>query len=683
VAFVLVEYWLESDATVHYRNRVEGTAFLVDSDGYLLTNRHVACPWLEDNRMFATLAELRQQDIPVRMGYRSYLWFEGQTAFKRLPGLTKSEDLEDRYALAGAYSVGGRRRLVISGVGKAPEKTWQQIKAPLGDDFAVLKIDPVPPGVPPLPLDHDMNPLEIPKLLPVITLGFPLGSRTQETAVNVSVTTGHVRRAFENFLQVDTSIYKGNSGGPLIDSHGKVIGIASSVAVDWASAPLPVVTPLSDLGMVLPITAAAAFLKEIKSGRAKWNGVLDLSLDRKIEKITQLAGRKQWHAARELADRELAASMNPTLIMAAAMTHFFCSDHSGAAVLFEQAASMDADNGTARLMCYVIDWLNGRREKNRYRQEFLSLDWRSSQEFYAHLVRVFEGLVAEETALEGGYDANEKSWIRYVVGLRRLSRLPAKKVEKLFQDAALLADGEQWVFYLSLSALDRLQQIFLARAQTPAERSLYQAKVKDVDRAVQDRIKAGAEKRGRRAVLFARLKQASTDIRERRRLLTQLREIEPSDSDILMELIFADAMVAEWGSAVDKARLYLTLPGRQSRGRLAVGLLEPEILYLAGRDEESAERLAAFIDRTPDAWYRRIATCLQGLSGEDALVKEAAKSPIDILTAHVALGLWAEGETKNKQAIAHYREALSSYLDELPEYTFALERIRFLRRRHD
>ena len=64
-------------------------------------------------------------------------------------------------------------------------------------------------------------------------------------------------------------------------------------------------------------------------------------------------------------------------------------------------------------------------------------------------------------------------------------------------------------------------------------------------------------------------------------------------------------------------------------------------------------------------------------------MKAAAENPVYILTAHMALGLWAEGEGKKDPAIAYYREALSSYMDELPEYKFALERIRFLRQRDE
>ena len=52
VAFVMTEYWLKFGDDVIYRNRTEGTAFLVDKAGYLLTNRHVACPWLEDNNLY-------------------------------------------------------------------------------------------------------------------------------------------------------------------------------------------------------------------------------------------------------------------------------------------------------------------------------------------------------------------------------------------------------------------------------------------------------------------------------------------------------------------------------------------------------------------------------------------------------------------------------------------------------
>ncbi|MBT8352305.1 MAG: trypsin-like peptidase domain-containing protein, partial [Deltaproteobacteria bacterium] len=321
VAFVLADYWLEDGKTYFYRNRTEGTAFLVDKEGYLLTNRHVACPWLEDNNFYAIINRLRQLQRSVRFGYRVFLWFEGEKAFKRLPDLPGNPDLEDIYFVESAYSTKGVSRLTIAGVAKPPVKTWQLIKSPLKDDFAVLKVDRLPDGLEPLPIDYEMDALKIQKLSPIITLGFPLGSRTQAKTVNVSVTRGHVRRTFENLLQVDTSIHRGNSGGPIIDTSGKVIGIASKVAVDYTAGPMPVITLLSDIGMVLPITKAATFFNELKVGQTKWNGVLDLSVDIKIKRITDLARKGQWDRAKALADEELKVSFDPILVMAAGMMH--------------------------------------------------------------------------------------------------------------------------------------------------------------------------------------------------------------------------------------------------------------------------------------------------------------------------------------------------------------------------
>ena len=175
VAFVLTEYWLSAGENRVYQNRSEGTAFLVDNTGYLLTNRHVVCPWLEDSNFYLWIRRLVNQQGPLQLGYRVFLWFEGEKAFKRLPGLSKSAELDDIYGLSAAFRTDGEPRLTIAGVARSPDRTWQLIRSPLKDDFAVLKIDRVPEGLHPLPLDEKMEALAVPKLSPVIALGFPLG----------------------------------------------------------------------------------------------------------------------------------------------------------------------------------------------------------------------------------------------------------------------------------------------------------------------------------------------------------------------------------------------------------------------------------------------------------------------------------------------------------------------------
>jgi hypothetical protein len=159
VAFVLTEYWLSAGENRVYQNRSEGTAFLVDNTGYLLTNRHVVCPWLEDSNFFLWIRRLVNQQGPLQLGYRVFLWFEGEKAFKRLPGLSQSAELDDIYRLSAAFRTDGEPRLTIAGVARSPDRTWQLIRSPLKDDFAVLKIDQVPAGLHPLPLDEKLEAL--------------------------------------------------------------------------------------------------------------------------------------------------------------------------------------------------------------------------------------------------------------------------------------------------------------------------------------------------------------------------------------------------------------------------------------------------------------------------------------------------------------------------------------------
>ncbi|NNK95983.1 MAG: trypsin-like serine protease, partial [Desulfobacterales bacterium] len=372
VAFVVVEYQVQVDDMVVYQQRIEGTAFLVDSEGYLLTNRHVACPWLEDENLSTVVEQIRYVDKIPRFNYQMHLWFEGETAFNRLYGLGSSGELTDIYDLSSAYSRGGKPSLSIAGVARAPVRIGQMIKAPLRDDFAVLKIDKVPQELVVLPLDRELDVTKLQRLSPVIALGFPLGSRTQADTINVSVTRGHVRRTFENFFQVDTSIYRGNSGGPIIDDRGKVIGIASAVATEAAMAPLPVITPLSDIGLVLPVTKAVDFISDLKSGQVKWNGVIDFSVETKIKKITKTAIEGHWAAALDHAVQNLEESNDPSIVMAAAIIYFCTGDFDGGGKLLDRALSIDPDNHQARLIRYLVDRRDDRGLQNPHLRQLLS-----------------------------------------------------------------------------------------------------------------------------------------------------------------------------------------------------------------------------------------------------------------------------------------------------------------------
>jgi S1-C subfamily serine protease len=677
VGFVLVDYWVKDERQIYYRNRSEGTAFLADAQGYLLTNRHVACPWLADNNIYVLRNHLGPR--PLQLEYRAFLWFEGERAFKRLPELSSSEELDDVYHLDRAYTTGGQRRLQIVGVARVPQSTRERIRSPLQDDFAVLKIEPVPGNLTPLPLDERRDLSEIPKLLPVIALGFPLGSSTQEEAVNVSVTRGHVRRSFENFLQVDTSLYRGNSGGPVIDISGKVIGIASSVAIEWAAAPIPVATPLSDLGMVLPISKAVGFLREIMAGRPKWNGVLDLSIDAKLERITETAERHRWQQALQAAEAALKTSQDPSLVTASAVMHLCADDLRGSRLRFTQARSMDSSNGLALFMLYLLDWMESRFGPSVFRDELLALDWRSVHEFYGYLARILEGQVSAPTGPRvGGYSARENSWLHYIAGLQASKREAPAEAETRLQAALLAADGTGWIYFLASSALDQVRQQRLARMR-PADRPAYASAVEKFEQILSATREKRLKDRDELAVLTAKFDQKSTPLEERAQLLREQRRIDPDNRNLIAVQVFLDLMREAWAQGLDNARAYLAVPGWENRGRLQIGLLVPEILHIMSNADAAQAELAQFWQQTRNRWYRDIAAALQGSIAKSALLKAAAESPECLLTAHSALGFWAEGSGDRKNAVLHYREALGSYMDEMLEYEFAVRRIQSLR----
>ena len=676
VAFVMVDYQLMVDQLPAYRNRTEGTAFLVSPQGHLFTNRHVACPWLEDKQLFQIIARLKQAGHSPRLTYSAYLWFEGQKAFKRLPQPVHSVDSKDHYHIESAFRLQGPKKLSIAGVAHPPVNTWQVVQSPLKDDFAVLKIDPVPENLIPLPLDEQMAAINIPKLTPVMTLGFPLGSRTQTDTINVSVSTGHVRRTFKTMFQVDTSIYQGNSGGPVIDSRGRVVGIASSVYVNMAKAPVPVITMLSDIGLVLPINKAAAFLAEIQAGQSKWNGYLDLEIDEKLEKIHAAADYGDWEKAQRLADQAYTESADLSLGMAAGLMHYCRNNFDQAKALYTQALSIHTGNDQARMMLHLIDFITVKTEKSHYSQALMALDWRSPAEFLGYLTRILDGEIDINTAVAMGDTDPESSLLHYVAGLMEIKQGDGTEAETHFKKAlSKAAGGDRWPFLMAMAKLEDLYKNRWETMPDSPEKNAYQSNVKAFLETARTNWLIKAKSKEDLAPLQAKLIQDSVNPPEKQTILKKLLATDQNNANWLLQSAYYYAMDENWEEALTQIIQLLKRRGRESAPRLAGGLLEPLILNKLGRAVEAKARLVAFQERTQDPWYKEITACLLDLTKETSLTEKASQQPAYLLTGHAALGLWAEGRDDAEQALRHYKEALGSYRDDRIEYHFAGERI--------
>lgn len=92
----------------------------------------------------------------------------------------------------------------------------------------------------------------------VMAMGNPLGF---ENSVTVGVISGKSRALpssrFADFIQTDAAIYPGNSGGPLVDLAGEVIGINTAVIPD------------TNLGFAVPIDSAKEILPQLLEGRGQ------------------------------------------------------------------------------------------------------------------------------------------------------------------------------------------------------------------------------------------------------------------------------------------------------------------------------------------------------------------------------------------------------------------------------
>jgi S1-C subfamily serine protease len=126
------------------------------------------------------------------------------------------------------------------------------------DDVGVLQVDPRVHALTPLPLGRSAGILVG---APVAAIGSPLGNADSlavgiVSAVRRSIAALTVPRfQLVDAIQTDAPIAHGSSGGPLLDAHGRVIGINAQIRSDQGSG--------SGVGFAVPIDAARRSVREL------------------------------------------------------------------------------------------------------------------------------------------------------------------------------------------------------------------------------------------------------------------------------------------------------------------------------------------------------------------------------------------------------------------------------------
>jgi S1-C subfamily serine protease len=190
-----------------------GTGFVVDKQGYILTNAHVV-----------------------------------------------DESGQRANSVTVVFNKGGSETTRVAG---------QLVGVDVGSDVAVIKVDPNKVELSPLPLGDSAS-VQVGE--PVVAIGNPLGYDFSITSGIVSATGRSLQapngQTIPNGIQTDAAINQGNSGGPLINGAGKVIGINEQIASSGGGN--------DGLGFAVPINTAVRSLEQLKAnGKVTyaWMGV--------------------------------------------------------------------------------------------------------------------------------------------------------------------------------------------------------------------------------------------------------------------------------------------------------------------------------------------------------------------------------------------------------------------------
>ena len=133
----------------------------------------------------------------------------------------------DGYALTNAHVVDGAREVAVT-LDSGAELTAAVVGIDSATDLAVIRI--LGTGLPAAEL-ADTESLRVGQL--VIAIGDPLGFHSTVTTGVVSALgrslSARDGRLIENVIQTDAALNPGNSGGPLVDTHAKVVGINTAI----------------------------------------------------------------------------------------------------------------------------------------------------------------------------------------------------------------------------------------------------------------------------------------------------------------------------------------------------------------------------------------------------------------------------------------------------------------------
>lgn len=205
VVFIRVEFeLLDSSGQVMTREARTGSGFVASDNGLIITNRHLVRDWEYNSQ--SPGASGRVTKIEIVLPHRQ----------------------RDEAVAAEIYKLGPNNSA----------------------DVAILKF--TSPNAVVHAIEPDIS--RINQGDEVVVIGYPLGldllERTKDDRIDPSLSTGIVSRVGQDFIQLNLRAYHGNSGGPVLNRKGEVIGILTAY-----------IGSARDIALATPISAAVTLAR--------------------------------------------------------------------------------------------------------------------------------------------------------------------------------------------------------------------------------------------------------------------------------------------------------------------------------------------------------------------------------------------------------------------------------------
>ncbi|MFI5201844.1 MAG: S1C family serine protease [Candidatus Kapaibacterium sp.] len=202
--------------TEKYQVKALGSGFIISPDGYILTNDHVAG---NATKIIVTTTDGSQYDA-------------------KLVGTDRNSDVS-------LLKIDGKRLPYLK-LGNSDDLAVGEWAIAMGNPFGLFSINDKP----------------------TVTVGV-----VSNTGVNLGLEDG---RNYRDMIQTDAAISSGNSGGPLLDANGDVIGMNSVIR---STAQSEEGAGSIGLGFAIPINRVKTVVDELRSGEKINHNIGDLGMN--------------------------------------------------------------------------------------------------------------------------------------------------------------------------------------------------------------------------------------------------------------------------------------------------------------------------------------------------------------------------------------------------------------------